>query len=420
MHLAQIETYLGAAVREGIVGPGRADGSDGALAVFHDLDELRAGFRALRDAFPPGTLHAVAVKANPLAALLSEVASFGFGAECASLTELLHARDLGFPPSRILFDSPAKTRAEIATALGLGVVLNIDNLQELARVAGAWTGSGSRVGLRINPQVGEGSIASTSTAAATSKFGIALDEHRAAILEAYAKYTWLRGVHVHVGSQGCSVDLLVAGVRRAMELVAELRKRRCEIELVDIGGGLSVDYGDGDALPDFHAYVARLRQAVPELFVSGVRIATEFGRAVYAKSGWVATRVEYTKSAGGRRIAVTHAGADLFVRTAYVPDKWPHRITVHGPDGVAKTGTIGPWDVAGPLCFSGDLLARGRPLPFIEPGDFIVVHDAGAYTMSMWSRYNSRTMPAVHGCEAGALRLLKKAETPEDAMRFWR
>jgi len=385
------------------------------------LDGLRAGLRELEDAFPRGTLHAIAVKANPLAAVLSEVSRAGFGAECASIGELTHALGAGFPPSRILFDSPAKTRSEIAFALSRGVILNVDNLQELERVAGAVAEgpTDSLVSLRINPQVGEGTIASTSTASATSKFGITLAEHRAAILEAFAKHAWLRGLHVHVGSQGCAMDLLVRGARAAMDFAGELRARGCAIAFMDIGGGLSVDYGETDARPAFGEYAATLRRAVPEVFDGTLRIATEFGRAVHAKNAWVASRVEYTKSAGGRRIVVTHAGADLFVRTAYVPDKWPHRITVHDANGTLKTGPLSPWDVAGPLCFSGDLLASGRALPPVEPGDLLVIHDAGAYTLSMWSRYNSRLVPAVYGCEGETLRLLKRAETLEDLVRFW-
>ena len=135
----------------------------------------------------------------------------------------------------------------------------------------------------------------------------------------------------------------------------------------------------------------------------------------------MASRVEYTKIAGGRSIAVIHAGADLFVRAAYAPQHWHHRVSVFDAGGSPKGGALSPWDVAGPLCFSGDLVARERLLPPIEPGDIVVVHDAGAYTLSMWSRYNSRRAPAVHGFEGETprLRLLKRAETEDEVRRFW-
>ena len=422
MNVGKIERVLAKALRAGFLESGAKD--DGpALAVFYDLDELRTGFREVERVFPPGTLHTTALKANRLAAILTEALHSGLGAECASQGELVHALRLGFPSSNILFDSPAKTRSEIAFALSRGVILNVDNFQELERVSEAIVlaggAGGARVGVRINPQVGAGSIAATSTATATSKFGITLDENRDALLAAFARYPWLRGLHVHVGSQGCAMDLLVRGARRVVDFASELRARGYAVEFLDIGGGLSVDYGETDARPAFAEYGALLREQVPEIFDGSMRIATEFGRALHAKAGWVASRVEYTKSAGGRQIAVTHAGADLFVRTAYQPDKWPHRITVHDAHGALKHGARSAWDVAGPLCFSGDLIAVGRDLPPIEQGDFIAVHDAGAYTLSMWSRYNSRLVPAVYGCEAEELRLLKAAETPEDLIRFW-
>jgi diaminopimelate decarboxylase len=129
--------------------------------------------------------------------------------------------------------------------------------------------------------------------------------------------------------------------------------------------------------------------------------------------------VEYTKRSGECRIAVIHAGADLFLRQVLAPEAWSLRVSVHHPDGRPKSGAPEPWDIAGPLCFSGDLLARGRSLPPIEPGDLVVVHDAGAYTLALWSRYNSRCSPVVlaHGPEG--LMVLRRAETVDEVLRFW-
>ena len=146
------------------------------------------------------------------------------------------------------------------------------------------------------------------------------------------------------------------------------------------------------------------------------------GRALHAKAGWFASRVEYTKRAGSRDLAVIHAGADLLVRTAYAPEVWPHRISVHDATGLLKTADVGPWDIVGPLCFSGDRVAEQRQLPAIVPGDIVVVHDVGAYTLSMWSRYNSRQAPAVYSVEGDGpvdVTLMKPAETVDEVLRFW-
>jgi diaminopimelate decarboxylase len=414
----RIETALAAALRAGVFE------DEPPLAVFYDLDRFRATLHAVRDAFPASTLHALAVKANPVGPLLQAARDMGFAAECASAVEVAHARDLGFAPERIVFDSPAKTPREIGLALDGGLFLNVDNLQELRRCAQHLEARPTRsvVGLRINPGVGAGSIAMSSTAIPTSKFGITLDEHRDQILDAFRSLPWLRALHVHVGSQGCSLDLIARGAGRVVELADAIEAatgRR--IEVLDIGGGMPVSYDDDSTQPTFDEYARVLRATVPGLFDGRFRLVTEFGRAVSAKAGWVASRVEYTKLAGGRRIAVIHAGADLFVRAAYLPQQWHHRVSVFDASGAPRQGPESPWDIAGPLCFSGDLVARERLLPPIEPGDLVVIHDAGAYTLSLWSRYNSRRAPSVIGFEgpAAELRVLKKAETEQDVLRFW-
>lgn len=414
----RIETALAAALRAGVFE------DEPPLAVFYDLDRFRANLHALRDAFPAGTLHALAVKANPVGPMLKMARDIGFAAECASAVEVAHALDLGFAPDRVVFDSPAKTPREIARALDGGFFLNVDNFQELRRCADYLEGRATRaiVGLRINPGVGAGSIAMSSTAIPTSKFGVTLDEHREQIIDAFRSLPWLRALHVHVGSQGCSLDLSARGAGRVVELAGAIEAATGrQIEVLDIGGGLPVSYDDDSAQPTFQDYADVLRVAVPGIFDGRFRLVTEFGRAVSAKAGWVASRVEYTKIAGGRQIAVIHAGADLFVRAAYLPQQWHHRVSVFDASGSPRQGPESPWDIAGPLCFSGDLVARERLLPAIEPGDLVVIHDAGAYTLSMWSRYNSRRAPSVIGFEgtAAELRLLKTAETEQDVLRFW-
>lgn len=147
---------------------------------------------------------------------------------------------------------------------------------------------------------------------------------------------------------------------------------------------------------------------------------TEFGRHIHAPCGLAASRVEYVKDIGdGRRAAVIHLGADMFLRECYNPDDWPHEISLTDKDGLQKSGPLASVDVAGPLCFSGDYLARDLSLPEVAPGDWLIIHDVGAYTFSMWSRYNSRFMPIILGHENGDFRVLKPRETLQDIVAFW-
>ena len=378
---------------------------DAAVLGLMDLDWVDTAFERLTSAFASDreVLHAVACKAVPLPSLLSRYAEMGAGCEVASPGELELALSAGFAPERIVFDSPAKTWAELHRAVNLGVSINVDNFDELARLdtilaernnATATTAS-ARIGVRINPQSGTGLIGALSTATQTSKFGIGLADPgaREALIEAYLARPWLNQVHVHSGSQGISLDKAAVGIRAAVDLAEEINSRASarRITRIDIGGGLSVNFDGEDITPTFADYRAVLEEQVPGLF--DFDIVTEFGRALLAKAGTVLTRVEYAKTTGGRRIAMTQAGVQVATRTAYAPNDWPLRILPFTPDGNPKTAEaadseIVPTDVAGPACFSGDLLARDRMLPRLDAGDLVAVPETGAYYFSNPFSYN--------------------------------
>ncbi|MFF9774965.1 diaminopimelate decarboxylase [Streptomyces sp. NPDC013978] len=413
------ERILRAAVRERLLDPDHA-----VLAAFVDLDGVAASVEALHRAFPPTVhaLHTFAAKANCLVPVLEELRTHGMGCEVASTGELAQALAAGFAPERIVFDSPAKTRADLDRALALGVAVNVDNFQELRRVDEilASRSSTSRIGVRINPQVGSGQIAAMSTATATSKFGIPLEDdgNREQLLQAYRDRPWLTWVHAHVGSQGCPLDLIAQGIAKAVAFADKVNADlgRHQVTGIDIGGGLPVDFGSDEPTPGFDEYVARLQAHAPALFSGDYQIVTEFGRSLLAKNGFTAAYVEYTKTSGGRPIAITHAGAQVATRTVFMPEAWPLRITAHDPAGSLKDGEAVPQDIAGPCCFAGDLVAQARPLPRLAPGDIVALLDTGAYYSSTPFHYNSLPDPAVHGVRIPAdgsiqFGLLRPAET---------
>ncbi|MFF7565719.1 diaminopimelate decarboxylase [Streptomyces pseudovenezuelae] len=424
------EHILRAAVRDRLVEPESA-----VLAAFVDLDGVAASVAALHKAFPDSVdvLHTFAAKANCLVPVLEEVRKLGMGCEVASAGELAQALAAGFAPEQIVYDSPAKTRSDLRQALDLGVAVNADNFQELARIdeilaaRASTTGSApaSRIGVRLNPQVGGGGIAEMSTATATSKFGIALEDdgNRQRLLDAYRERPWLTWVHAHVGSQGCPLDLIAQGIAKAVAFADEVNSTcgRRQVTGIDIGGGLPVNFADDETTPGFDDYVAALRAHAPALFTGAYRIVTEFGRSLLAKNGFTAACVEYTKVSGGRPIAITHAGAQVATRTVFMPAAWPLRLTAHSPDGTLKQGEPVPQDIAGPCCFAGDLLAEARPLPRLAPGDIVALLDTGAYYSSTPFHYNSLPDPAVHGVRVDPdghvrFRPLRQAETIRDVL----
>ncbi|MPY37671.1 diaminopimelate decarboxylase [Streptomyces adustus] len=401
--VARRDDAVRAAVEQGLLGPGAR------VVALLDVTGIRESAAALRAAFDavvaPGTpvLHAFAVKATPLVPVLRLLREEGIGAEVASPGELALARAAGMPPSRTVLDSPAKTPAELREALAFGIAVNADNPQELERLDALVRSAGSRspLGVRVNPQLGAGSIEALSTATATSKFGVALRDEGARewVVRAFMDRPWLSRLHTHTGSQGIPLSLMARGVAEVHALAEEINRRigRPQIDTIDIGGGLPVNFGSDVTAPTYAQYARLLREAVPGLFDGRYALVTEFGRSLLAKHGTVVARVEYAKSAGGRRVAVTHAGVQVATRTVYAPESWPLRIAGYDAKGRPKQGPAVVQDVAGPACFAGDLLARGQALPLLEQGDHAAALDTGAYCFAHHYAYNSLARPGVYG-----------------------
>ncbi|MGA5373322.1 diaminopimelate decarboxylase [Streptomyces griseoincarnatus] len=383
--------------------------TDAPLVGLLDVTGIRESAADLRAAFEavtaPGTpvLHAFAVKASPLVPVLRLLREEGIGAEVASPGELALARAAGVEPGRTVLDSPAKTPAELREALELGIAVNADNPQELERIDALVAGTDVRspLGIRVNPQVGGGSIEALSTATATSKFGVALRDEGARewVVQAYLDRPWLTRLHAHTGSQGIALTMMARGVAETYDLAEEINRRagRRQVDTLDIGGGLPVNFASEESRPTYAEYARLLKETVPGLFDGRYGLVTEFGRSLLAKHGTVVTRVEYAKSAGGRPVAVTHAGVQVATRTVYAPQSWPLRIAAYDAKGLPKEGPSVVQDVAGPACFAGDLLAQGQELPLLEQGDHAAALDTGAYYFAHHYAYNSLPRPAVLG-----------------------
>ena len=423
--------------------------------IFHDLTFLAEKVNLLKNLFPFGTLHAIAIKANPLLRILEFLRQLGMGAEAASLGEVTLALEAGYDPHMVVFDSPVKTISDLEFAMKAGVHINIDNFSELQRIATLRERlhSESSFGIRINPQVGTGQIAGSSVAGIYSKFGIPITSGRRELLGAFHQYKWLTGLHLHVGSQGCPMELLLAGISRVYQLMEEVNTMSGSqrIRMFDIGGGMPAIYRHSDPGFSMESYLSAIQERFPGLFNLQATsfppsIITEFGRWVHAGAGWVACRVEYVKSDPPQNTVMIHAGADLFLRECLNPTDWHHEYTLLDYSGRIKYSTIKndhpqddldstnynkmmeesslpliSYNIAGPLCFSGDILARDIHFPKIEEGDYIVIHDAGGYTFSMWSRYNSRQTPRIIGYKNNGqqFEFLKERESVQQLSGFW-
>ena len=410
------------AIEENIITPDLT-----AIGVM-DFDGLKSTVVQLDNAFPENFKHTFAVKANGLLSVLELLNKSGMGAEVASPGELALSLKAGFNIEDIIFDSPAKTKLDLHTCLSQNISVNIDNLQELERIDALieqFPNTQSFIGFRINPQIGSGGISSTSTATETSKFGYPLadGDNYAQLMEIYSQRKWLTSIHTHTGSQGCPLELMAKGVGVITQLAEEINQQAGyqQIKRIDIGGGLPVNFSSDEVKPTFADYAGILKQHIPLLFTGKYQVKTEFGRAVAAKNGFILTRVEYTKQSGNRHIAITHAGAQIITRTAFLPHSWPIRVSGFKPDGAVRTQNPVVSDVAGPCCFAADLITKETTIPKLEQNDYVMIHDTGAYYFSNHFDYNSLPRVAVYAAkqqsQSIALSLIRKAENLDDVIR---
>eukprot|EP01043_Picozoa_sp_COSAG02_P032348 COSAG02_NODE_2157_length_9637_cov_4.208429_1_plen_447_part_00 len=428
--LARTEPAVRGAVARGYLAPATTLESHPA-GFFYDLDAYRTNMASLRAAFPPHWHHATAVKTCPLSRLLSIALASGHGAECASIGEVLHALSIGFAGPDVVFDSPCKTVPEIEHALNNQIMLNVDNLQELARVDVAFAKlphdarAGCVIGLRINPLVGSGTVANLSVSTRKSKFGVVCpagdggsngsDIEREAVATALIENDFVNAIHVHTGSGGMTLAQIAQGAATAADLAIDINRRRGsgqrKIEVIDIGGGLPVSWGREQEFT-FEQYAAELRSAAPSLFDGTFRrVVTEMGAMMNCKFAFYASICEVTKPTDGGTIAMIHHGSDMFMRACYAPQmRAQHPIRVFTSDGAIKQREMALHDIAGPLCFAGDVVASAVTVPQIEPMDIVVLEEAGGNTHSLRTTHCSRRSPPIYGFET--------CEQEDDGLKF--
>lgn len=395
----------------------------------YDLDGLRGRFNEVQTALPNWN-HAVAIKTNPIAGVLMEAKNAGLGAEAASMGEMQHALNLGFDPSKIVYDSPVKTSYDLERAIKAGVHINLDNLQEISKVNELLSTSckgvdvEGRIGIRVNPEVGAGKIAMSSTAGRSSKFGLLMrGEFEEQVLSLFKNNPWLQGLHQHIGSQGILLDQLILGVERLVEFADKVNKQagNKQIKSIDVGGGIPTDYHSDSEKVRYSEYAELLKARVPN--ATEYNLISEFGRSLFTKYAFSISKVETVKDWGDRITALTHFGSNQFLREVYLPDVWFHRMSVLDQLGNPKDGDFMEQDIGGPLCFQGDYLAKGRELPKIADGDYLIMHDTGGYTYALYSRFNSIQAPAIYGYEKvkDGYRFIqfKEREELSETLKFW-
>lgn len=384
----------------------------GTPLFVYSADTARARLRAVRGAFFRPVLVCYALKANSNKALAAALARAGAGADIVSGGELGRALKAGFPAARIVFSGVGKTEEEMAAGLRAGVkafnVESAEELEALARVAGRLK-KVAPVSVRVNPNIDARTHPHITTGRAENKFGVETKEALALYRKA-AQDCRLRvvGVQCHIGSQITDIRPYERAAASVAALATRLKAEGIPLAFADLGGGLGISYKD--EVPMDPRLLARTIEAafcrLPEL-----EILVEPGRFLVADAGLLLTTVLYRKQTSKRRFVIVDGAMTDLPRPALY-DAW-HPVSVVAPRPGKKTMA----DVVGPVCESGDFLARQRPLPPLERGDLLAVLKAGAYGFAMSSQYNSRPRAAEVIIDGGKARLARRRETAADLTR---
>ena len=376
--------------------------------------KLEENLKAYRKAFPNARL-LYAVKANNNISIMKIISKYGFGADVFSDGELYLALLAGFKPETILFNGNSKSEKEIRMGVRAGTYFSVDSIDELNTLSEIAVEEGVevKIAFRINPDISPETHPKIATGLRTSKFGIPWEQ----VSDAYRLAIDLPnvipvGVHCHIGSQITDLSPFVEALNRLFDIAEILEDKGVEIEFLDLGGGLGIDYtGEGAPTPeDFASKILPVfRQRSSELS-SKPELWLEPGRSIVGNTTVLLTRVNAVKKTHKNFVAVD-AGFNLLLRPAMYNAY--HRVVVANKmDGEAEE----VYTIVGPICESGDVLAEDRKLPRVERGDLIAIFDTGAYGFVMSSQYNGRPRCAEVLVDKDRYYVIREAESYPDLL----
>jgi len=385
----------------------------GTPAYVYSSQTLLDNYRAYDEAFGeiPHTV-CYAVKANSSLGVLALLAKAGAGFDIVSGGELFRVLEAGGDPARVVFSGVGKTAAEVEYALSKGIhSFNCESEAELALIDALAGRLGVKAGfsIRVNPDVDAATHPYISTGLSQHKFGIAMVD-AAAVYERARRLPNLsaEGVSCHIGSQMLDPAPILEAVDRLLAMAAALRAQGDRIRHVDLGGGLGVAYQPGEKAPAIGNFIESLKDRLRD---SGLAVIVEPGRSIAGPAGILLTRVLYRKKNGAKEFVIVDAAMNDLIRPALY--KAHHEVIP------VRRNTLPPItaDVVGPVCETGDFLARDRRMANVMPGDFLAVCTAGAYGFVQSSNYNSRPRAPEVLVEGATWRVIRRRETYEDLVR---
>ncbi len=375
-------------------------------SILDRFTELQSAFRGVDH------LICFSVKANSNLSVLAVLAAAGAGADVVSGGELARARRAGIPAERIVYSGVGKSEEEIAAALTEGILLlNVESEPELDQVEAVAARLGRRapVALRVNPDVAAGPHDYVATGHRDTKFGLP----PAALPDLYRRiaaspHLVAAGIDTHIGSQILTPEPYVRALDVLREVLRELARTGIRLPALDLGGGLGITY-DRESPQSPAEFAAAIRPLIADL---GVKLILEPGRYIVGEAGVLLSRVLYVKESGGRSFVILDAGMNDLIRPALYGSYHGIEPVVAGESG----RILADW--VGPICESGDFLAREREGVRPAPGDLVCVRNAGAYGATMASNYNTRPRAPEVLVAASEFRVVRRRETLDDLLRL--
>lgn len=386
----------------------------GTPLYVYDFDVMKTQFESLKEAFRGRkSILAYAVKANSNLSVVKHFAQQGSGADCVSIGEVRRALMAGIPKYRILFSGVGKRDDEIREAIEADILyINVESEAELSRVEmiARELGTKARISVRVNPNIDPKTHPYISTGLHDNKFGVEIVAAKRMYIQAKnSDHLDPVGIHFHIGSQLTELEPIYEAAVIVADLLRSLQAIDIELKFFDIGGGLGVRY-DNETTIEPYDYAQAILSALKGIDVT---IICEPGRFLTANAGYFLTKVLYEKNNGAKRFVMVDGAMNDLIRPSLY--KAYHRI-----EALDKSGEETLADVVGPVCESGDFLAKNYPLPMLEHNDLLVVHSAGAYGFGMGSNYNTRGRSAEVAIEAGKERLIRRRENFEDVIALER
>lgn len=359
---------------------------------YYDTNILRQTLSAINNETSKYTNYYVhyAVKANANLKVLKVINQAGLGIDCVSGGEIEQVLKAGFPANKIVFAGVGKSDWEIELGLDKDIFcFNVESIPELEVInqIAASKAKVANVCFRINPNVGAHTHANITTGLAENKFGIAMEDMETVIKMAQSlKNVHFKGLHFHIGSQILEMDDFVALAERVNELQDQLENAGIKVEIINVGGGLGIDYNDpiANPIPDFASYFATYHKHLK--LREGQSVHFELGRAVVGQCGALITKVNYVKKGSVKQFVIVDAGMTDLIRPALYD---AHHKTIN----LTSTEPEETYDVVGPICESSDVFDKNIQLAGTKRGDLIAMLSAGAYGEIMASGYNCRRLP---------------------------